>query len=541
MSKGIQRAYIVVGLALTAFLLYYCMRYRDNVSSTLTQTGFEVLHVMGIDEDQGSVICNDGWTGKFSVDGITGKFCHLMFYSKHVNVEIYHGAELIYSMKPSAQNAFAKTPGCVWNDLLLTEDLNGETLRVTLTPIYKRLSFGIPDFYLGEKGSIVRLYLGKELGIVIVSLLLVLTGLAVVAYVFYNLKNSEVDKNLASLGWLASLVGWFRVSDTSIFKLLFSGFPIFSFLPYMFMMLSVIPFVLFMRNLYATREFRIWYVPCWISLGVMCTGLFLQLFNLMDLRQILILIQSSLLIAVGVVLYMTVLELKRSGWSRKLRGNLIGMLLVTMGIVMDMATYYVSNGRRATPYLIIGFLMYSIAQCVFIFRESNKLIDEGRVAYSMENLAYHDKLTGLYNRAAFIVDTDPYAVRPAKYSVVVLDLNDLKYCNDHLGHEMGDKYIKESAEIIKSTFGTIGNCYRMGGDEFYCLVPSGGREACVAQQKAMDSMVEYFNSTSTDIQISIACGFAQYDGRIDYDLNATSKRADQMMYQNKEKMKKNRA
>ena len=129
-----------------------------------------------------------------------------------------------------------------------------------------------------------------------------------------------------------------------------------------------------------------------------------------------------------------------------------------------------------TSFVILGFLLYAIALGVTLFRESGALIVAGKGAHSMEMLAYHDKLTGTYNRAAFIVDTDPYAVEPENYVVVVLDLNNLKYCNDHLGHEMGDKYICDSAEIIRNTFGTIGSVYRMGGDEFYCLIPKGGRE-----------------------------------------------------------------
>ena len=129
-------------------------------------------------------------------------------------------------------------------------------------------------------------------------------------------------------------------------------------------------------------------------------------------------------------------------------------------------------------------------------------------------------------------------VDPENFVVAVLDLNNLKYCNDNLGHEMGDKYIRDSAEIIRNTFGTIGNCYRMGGDEFYCLIPQGGKASCREQQSAMERMVDEYNAKSQDVTIAIACGFARYDNRIDYDLNSTAKRADQLMYQNKEEMKK---
>ena len=186
----------------------------------------------------------------------------------------------------------------------------------------------------------------------------------------------------------------------------------------------------------------------------------------------------------------------------------------------------------------MGFLIYAVALCVSVFKESGALISAGKVAQNMENLAYHDKMTGLFNRAAFIMDTDPYVVDAENYVVAVLDLNNLKRCNDQLGHEMGDKYIRDAAQIIRSTFGTIGNCYRMGGDEFYCLIPKGGKASCREQQEQMEQMIEEYNATSEIVKISIACGFARFDNRIDYDLNSTAKRADQLMYQNKEDMKK---
>ena len=81
----------------------------------------------------------------------------------------------------------------------------------------------------------------------------------------------------------------------------------------------------------------------------------------------------------------------------------------------------------------------------------------------------------------------------------------------------------------------------MGGDEFYCLIPKGGRHACREQQQAMEKLIEEYNAKSPDLKISIACGYARYDNRMDYDLNATAKRADKLMYQHKEEMKKKAA
>ena len=55
--------------------------------------------------------------------------------------------------------------------------------------------------------------------------------------------------------------------------------------------------------------------------------------------------------------------------------------------------------------------------------------------------------------------------------VVTFDLNNLKMCNDNYGHSSGDAYIIHSAHIIETTFDRFGKCYRIGGDEFCCLIP----------------------------------------------------------------------
>ncbi|MBO4749656.1 MAG: GGDEF domain-containing protein, partial [Lachnospiraceae bacterium] len=279
--------------------------------------------------------------------------------------------------------------------------------------------------------------------------------------------------------------------------------------------------------------------PCWVSLLVIALSLFLQYFNLADFRQFFFAILAQLTFAIAAMTFMAVREIFRSGWSPKIRKNILGLALVVAGFGIDVWTYYSTRGKQSvTSYAIVGFLIYVIALGVSIFRENSLLISAGKGAQSMENLAYHDKMTGLFNRAAFIVDTDPYVVDAENFVVAVLDLNNLKYCNDHLGHEAGDRYIRDASKIIQNTFGTIGSCYRMGGDEFYCLIPKGGKASCREQQTRMENMIEEYNKTSDDVKIAIACGFARYDNRIDYDLNSTAKRADQLMYQNKEEMKK---
>jgi diguanylate cyclase (GGDEF)-like protein len=94
---------------------------------------------------------------------------------------------------------------------------------------------------------------------------------------------------------------------------------------------------------------------------------------------------------------------------------------------------------------------------------------------SLEELAYHDPLTGLQNRRA--LDQHAHEVfaqteQERTVTAVTLDINRLKEVNDTLGHEAGDRLIQAVASDLRDTFGMLEDALvaRVGGDEFTVLV-----------------------------------------------------------------------
>ncbi len=89
--------------------------------------------------------------------------------------------------------------------------------------------------------------------------------------------------------------------------------------------------------------------------------------------------------------------------------------------------------------------------------------------------AYHDELTGLYNRAFFIERLER-AMRSAKgggsghFAVMFLDLDDFKFVNDSLGHTVGDRLLRGIAMRLWNTLDPGDVIARLGGDEFAVLV-----------------------------------------------------------------------
>ena len=117
-------------------------------------------------------------------------------------------------------------------------------------------------------------------------------------------------------------------------------------------------------------------------------------------------------------------------------------------------------------------------------------------------------------------------------------LNKLKKCNDTLGHEKGDRYIRCSADLIQQVFGDIGKCYRMGGDEFCVLLKGVPQEECAKRVQRLKNRVDESNRENPDeFPIQIACGYKIYDSKLDFDLGDTLRRADKMMYHEKFVMK----
>jgi diguanylate cyclase (GGDEF)-like protein/PAS domain S-box-containing protein len=94
----------------------------------------------------------------------------------------------------------------------------------------------------------------------------------------------------------------------------------------------------------------------------------------------------------------------------------------------------------------------------------------------LEYQALHDALTGLPNRT-LLADRLEQAIRTAKrerkqLALVIMDLDHFKEINDTLGHENGDRVLKDVAHRMKKVLRSSDTVARLGGDEFAVLLPS---------------------------------------------------------------------
>jgi diguanylate cyclase (GGDEF)-like protein len=473
----------------------------------------------------------------FHIKNIDGAYRELVFYTIHQNVDVYASGERVYRIRPFKSNDFGNTPGCVWNNIALEDGDDEREVRVVIYPIYKS-SIGVaPTFYFGEQYSIAMHIILKEIPTLLLSVIGILAGIMFVAYAIYNHKSPQADGSLMALGFFSLIISLWKLTDDAAMYLLYPDLPALYLAPLLLLHLVAIPFISFVRELDSNKENWIWNVPIFLSIFGFCSTLILQLLRIRDVRQMLWMVHVELITAALLTLGMLLHEIHKRGMNPKLRRNLFFLSICLLGMAADIVVYYSSGGMSGNMLGMLGFIIYIVAMGAYSVKDAKELIDIGIQAKNFERKAYHDQLTGLNNRMAYADYISQERFSPEHCIIAVFDLNNLKKCNDTLGHEQGDVYIKECANIIQDTFQDIGQCYRMGGDEFTVLMERVSLDVCRKRMARLQEAVAERNRKHPEIDMGIACGFEFFDSRLDHDINDTSRRADKMMYREKFAMK----
>lgn len=149
----------------------------------------------------------------------------------------------------------------------------------------------------------------------------------------------------------------------------------------------------------------------------------------------------------------------------------------------------------------------------------------------------YDMLTGLYNRKAFNRICEDMFRAPARLghaALMMLDLDNLKKLNDVYGHDIGDRYIRETGHALRDGMTDHSVCSRLSGDEFMVLFY--GYDSRAQLRRDMNNLQSRLRHASIvlpngdSFAISISGGVAWYpeDGN---DMASLKKYADFAMYQ----------
>lgn len=219
------------------------------------------------------------------------------------------------------------------------------------------------------------------------------------------------------------------------------------------------------------------------------------------------------------------------------------IFFVVFGL-FDVLNYYRNNGGDFSASSRWGIFVLTVATACSASGEIAAALRNGIKAGKIGKMAFTDANTGIGNATAFKQKMDELELMKSRYQyigIVQFDVNNLKIINDTKGHEAGDLLIKTAAQIIEGSFGTIGSCYRTGGDEFVAITTYNHAPLeCEKAINKFNALIEQFNANhEKPFDLRIAFGIAYYRNSDDQliTLKEIHKVADERMYKNKKELK----
>jgi len=170
---------------------------------------------------------------------------------------------------------------------------------------------------------------------------------------------------------------------------------------------------------------------------------------------------------------------------------------------------------------------------------NKKALESAEALGAERNRVNTDPLTGVKSKHAFTefekdIDSKINSGEAGEFSLVVCDVNGLKYVNDTYGHKAGDEYIKSASKLICGIF-DHSPVFRIGGDEFFVFLSGSDHEHRTELLSQFNKQVESNIDTG---DVVIAAGSSDYVPGQDRTMHSIFERADSLMYDRKEELRK---
>lgn len=159
----------------------------------------------------------------------------------------------------------------------------------------------------------------------------------------------------------------------------------------------------------------------------------------------------------------------------------------------------------------------------------------------VQELSLRDELTGLYNLRGFTLLAEQ-GLRLAQrtqmpFSVLYIDLDNLKLTNDTYGHQAGSSLLSETGHLMKATFRETDVMGRIGGDEFAVAGHFSHVAVSIAAERLKAACAARAADLSRPFPLRISVGYASAAEHAHESLRDLLAAADRAMYEDKRSKK----
>lgn len=386
---------------------------------------------------------------------------------------------------------------------------DGKLLEIEIENPYKDDdSAKLDEMYIGDISDIIQFQQQKRFNSFCISFIIMVLGVVMLLLFIPLTRQKIVGIEFLNLGVTAFVSGLYLTTDGRYLQLVFGDAHIYHVIAETTLRLSILPFLIFLSQMYESYSKRISSILCVIG-EIAFAGCFIgEITEIMDYHETLFLVHVVFAISMLFILVSTIKGIVKAP-KENIYHN-IGCIVLSFMAMTDIIILWRGTGRETSYFIRLGIL-------IFFFMEIVQIIKKFLVSYQrniknelLSRLAYHDGLTDLLNRTSYMEkvkeledDENPYML------IAIYDVNNLKKVNDTMGHQKGDEMIKRVADVMSASLGKYGQCYRVGGDEFVFISTKPDIETVFmnASKKMMDNL-GCITDGNNIVPITAAMGYA---------------------------------
>lgn len=470
----------------------------------------------------------------------------LRMYSIHSVVEVYMNNAMIYGYGREDYKE-GKLLGYGYQYISLPKGYQGHEIRIVLTVSENNAFTGIQSMRIAnERNMLQQVMSGDRIRLAVALFLIVfgvLLGLITIVMIMKDLSFAR----LFYIALFSLLIGCWTLCNNDLISYFTQDLKVKVYMEYLCVYALPIPMLLYFYEPIHEKNMGKWLLGSYWLLLIVQTAFFLyalaaQLLNYIHFPTLLVFAHAVMMLDILFVIALAVVSMKKK--ESRGRGLRRGVSIVLVFILFELIRYNVDKyirhfeGNQYNSTLCFG----ALAVVVFLILDYTGHIKRGLFRQAqqklLENMAYTDELTGLFNRRKCDETLEQYQRECTPFTLISMDLNFLKHYNDCYGHERGDELLKCFAGVLNSTFPEKALKARFGGDEFMVLLPFSDEKKTRQLVTRLRTNMEKENASNSQVQLSSAIGYvcsSELPG--EQDIHRIYSEADQRMYEDKRSMK----
>ena len=347
----------------------------------------------------------------------------LAVYMIHQFGAVYIDGELKTELKEPDTKGIGKTPGSNWLIVPLGPEDTEKLVTVETRPVYPEVRRTPLAMRITTEAELFRDCFREDFLQMMISILILVSGLIFLGvFLYYRRFNADPQYLLLYVSCVGIMTAIWRLTDLRFMDYLMAGYTkLLSYISFSALMMTLVP-LLVIASTQADDRFQVFLKGSAIGLmGFDVIVLFLQIFNVFDLRQFAYGFNIGLFL---IVLISTLIVAAREGESTgPVNITVMVVFLVCLGgITIDVTSYFVTQSSTGSVYTLFAFLIVTVGAGIYIMRsylrqrrrleEQDRELAENRISIMMSQIQPHF----LYNSLAsiyYMCDEDPQLAKKA--------------------------------------------------------------------------------------------------------------------------------